>query len=780
MPLLAPRAWVCVSRAIPRLLVVALGLAPPGPADAASYGFTVIAGEATGFALETNGRSGNGINNYVVNASGQVAFVGSPAVQSGQSYACEVPCPPRIYLGDGEGPPTLLVGEDDGFTDLGPLAINNAGAVAFWARLAGGGERIMRHDGALTTIATTEPGQDPQFVHFQCGGEPIFQMPCPVAINSAGEVAFIGVVGSTPGVFKGTGGSLTRIDTGGVDVNIINRRHPVIDDQGTVAFTGDRNPPPNPFNLQALAMGNGGALTVVTVVEQFSAGPQVATLDNSGGIYLLGRPLDSSGAPIVWHWQDGTLTEFLDLTPFADVGMTLFVQHPSGTFALSGDQVSPELRVGPNPIEPIIPAPPSTVMVELPGRILGCSSRIGESAAHPSSAQTVNAARQVVFILMFDTASGGVTANDCSRLLIRADPLPAVTTLTVTKAGAGTGTVTSVPAAIACGATCHAALASGSLVTLSAVPAPGSVFTGWTGACSGTSPCAVLMTRDRTATATFAPSAALISLAVVRGGTGAGTVTSEPPGIACGTTCVATVPISTAFALTATPAPGSVFAGWSGGGCGGPGTCSLLLGADTFVTATFTASTEIVSVAAVKAGDGGGTVTSSPPGVSCGADCLATYPINTVVTLAAVPAPGSIFAGWNGPCAGAGACVLTLSTNTFLTATFVRAATFPFADEPLAPGATPVRARHVTELRQVIDAQRLAHGLAAFPWTDLALVAGAIQAAHVHELRTALVQAYQAAGRPVPTFTDPTLHPGATPIRAAHVAELRTAARGLE
>jgi uncharacterized repeat protein (TIGR01451 family) len=75
--------------------------------------------------------------------------------------------------------------------------------------------------------------------------------------------------------------------------------------------------------------------------------------------------------------------------------------------------------------------------------------------------------------------------------------------LTVTKAGTGSGMVTSSPAGIDCGATCSASFASGTTVTLTATPDAGSTFTGWSGACTGTGPCTVTMDQDRAVTATF-------------------------------------------------------------------------------------------------------------------------------------------------------------------------------------------------------------------------------------------------------------------------------------
>ncbi len=80
----------------------------------------------------------------------------------------------------------------------------------------------------------------------------------------------------------------------------------------------------------------------------------------------------------------------------------------------------------------------------------------------------------------------------------------AQTMLTVTREGFGAGTVTSDPAGIDCGAACAAAFAQGTSVTLTAAAASGSLFFGWSGACSGmSSTCTVSMTEARSVTATF-------------------------------------------------------------------------------------------------------------------------------------------------------------------------------------------------------------------------------------------------------------------------------------
>jgi hypothetical protein len=80
--------------------------------------------------------------------------------------------------------------------------------------------------------------------------------------------------------------------------------------------------------------------------------------------------------------------------------------------------------------------------------------------------------------------------------------------LTVTKQsfGGGTGTVQSSPAGINCGSMCSAQFRTGSQVTLTATPNPGSFFLGWSGgACSGSvaPACVVTMGGDTTVTATF-------------------------------------------------------------------------------------------------------------------------------------------------------------------------------------------------------------------------------------------------------------------------------------
>jgi DNA-binding beta-propeller fold protein YncE len=85
----------------------------------------------------------------------------------------------------------------------------------------------------------------------------------------------------------------------------------------------------------------------------------------------------------------------------------------------------------------------------------------------------------------------------------------------------------------------------------------------------------------------LAPTGAAHTLKVAKTGTGTGTVTSQPAGIRCGAACAAEFNAGAQVTLTATPAPGSTFAGWSGGSCSGTGACQLSMSEDREVFAGF-------------------------------------------------------------------------------------------------------------------------------------------------------------------------------------------------
>jgi len=258
------------------------------------------------------------------------------------------------------------------------------------------------------------------------------------------------------------------------------------------------------------------------------------------------------------------------------------------------------------------------------------------------------------------TVQGDVTvgaAFDVQRVTV---------TVTVASADNGTGMVTGAPGALSCPGACSVSVDKGTQITLTAAAQTDSVFVGWSvSACTGTGPCALTVNSDQNVIATFARQQSLV---VARSGSGTGTVTSSPAGIACGSDCSEVYPPGTVVTLTAIAASGSRFAGWTGGGCTGTGTCVVTVNAAMMVVAQFD---RLCTLTVARLGAGAGTVTSNPSGISCGADCTEDYVCGTPVQLTAAP-NGSTFFGWSNGCTGTGACSVTLTTSTTINATFTK------------------------------------------------------------------------------------------------------------
>ena len=188
------------------------------------------------------------------------------------------------------------------------------------------------------------------------------------------------------------------------------------------------------------------------------------------------------------------------------------------------------------------------------------------------------------------TDGDGDAAADCDIGAFEADGLaPIENELEVTLSGApGGGAVTSVPGGIDCPADCVESYLFTTEVELLAEAAPGHLFVGWSGDCSGAGDCSVAMSVDRAVIATFA---ALFDLDVTLSGIGSGSVTSDVAGIACPGDCSEPFVDGTTVQLAAMAAPGSSFSGWSGD-CTGM-TCTLEMTADRSVAALFDLLPEI-------------------------------------------------------------------------------------------------------------------------------------------------------------------------------------------
>ena len=95
-----------------------------------------------------------------------------------------------------------------------------------------------------------------------------------------------------------------------------------------------------------------------------------------------------------------------------------------------------------------------------------------------------------------------------------------------------------------------------------------------------------------------------------------------------------------------------------------------------------------IPLVVAKAGNGVGSVTSSPIGINCGSTCSTVYSAASVITLMATPAAGSTFAGWSGSgCAGTAPCMIVGNVPISVTARFTAApasVTPPIASPPLS------------------------------------------------------------------------------------------------
>lgn len=232
--------------------------------------------------------------------------------------------------------------------------------------------------------------------------------------------------------------------------------------------------------------------------------------------------------------------------------------------------------------------------------------------------------------------------------------------LSVAKAGTGGGTVASSPGGISCGTVCTAVYDSGTSVMLTAEPDQKSVFTGWSGACSGTGACTVDVAAATSVTATFTKRT--FALSVTKTGTGAGAVTATPSGINCGATCTGVFDVDTVVTLTAVPAATTLFTGWSGACTGSQTTCTVTMSAARFVTAAF-AQGVVVSVevngdypqGVLYKGNAPGRIVSDDGKISCdergpgapGNTCSALYlPEDRISFMAEVTEPNTHHYYW--------------------------------------------------------------------------------------------------------------------------------------
>jgi hypothetical protein len=222
--------------------------------------------------------------------------------------------------------------------------------------------------------------------------------------------------------------------------------------------------------------------------------------------------------------------------------------------------------------------------------------------------------------------------------------------LTVYFAGDGSGTVTLTPPGSTYDDDTQVAYDVGTQVTLLATPAAGSQFNGWSGAVSGTqNPVTVTMNGDRTVFVQF--TRIPYTLTISKDGDGSGTWTKEPN--------KTIYYYGEEVTLTATPATGSQFDGWSGDVTSTDNPVVVTMDGNKVVTVTFSRIPYTLTVDIV----GCGTVNRNPS--------LDFYYYGDQVTLTAVPCTGWRFAGWSGDLPGTtNPATLTMNGNKSVIAIF--------------------------------------------------------------------------------------------------------------
>jgi DNA-binding beta-propeller fold protein YncE len=119
-------------------------------------------------------------------------------------------------------------------------------------------------------------------------------------------------------------------------------------------------------------------------------------------------------------------------------------------------------------------------------------------------------------------------------------------------------------------------------------------------------------------------------------------------------------------------------------------------GATVVIDGTATATSHMLSI--LLAGNGSGTITSSPAGINCGTSCTASFASGMAISLTASPASGSTFSGWSTACSGTGRCDVTMTSDGFVTATFDTGSPPDFSLTPASASLTAQRRGQVTDV----------------------------------------------------------------------------------
>ena len=414
--------------------------------------------------------------------------------------------------------------------------------------------------------------------------------------GDASGIAGGGAPGGTGGISSsGTGGSAVGGTSGSVNLTV----SPAAPDFGVVPVGSVSTP-------LTLTITNTGAGTTPALALFVADGHHFPVFqDRCSGAYLkLGD----------------TCTVAFTFNPDATGGMQTNgsvgpAQGPTAKFTMSGtaSNGTPTLTMSPSTVDfrnldvGVFSSIPFTVTNNGAAdagalKILVNPTSVFQIADDTCSTITLGKLGQCTFSLVFAPKTFGITsatitAQSTSGLVATSSAVGVGqdrVQLTVQFAGTGGGSVTGQGLNCLSGSPCNIGVvrtdpSSLPSLNLSALANSSSLFSGWSGPCTGTGNCSIVMDAAKTVTATFDAVPVQISLNVIGMAGQQGTLVSDDGSITCGSNCPAlTHAASASFTLIAKPGSSSNFIGWSDGPCRGTSPkCTFALTSATTVAATF-------------------------------------------------------------------------------------------------------------------------------------------------------------------------------------------------
>jgi YVTN family beta-propeller protein len=436
-------------------------------------------------------------------------------------------------------------------------------------------------------------------------------------LNNNTDTQLLGTINNTNTLLINAGANGTALSmvgavtlTGGGTVTMTNGNADIRQDAGGSSLTNSGNSITGPGSLQIPTYSQtagfiqipAGVSDSITAFNVSGGDAQIdGSLTASGGVATSGAGVVSGAGTIASGVANGGITEGGDIPA---VGK-LMIGSPQGLVQSSGGAY--EVAIGGltagTQYSQLAVSGSASLAGALNVRFLnGFAPSLGNSFTILTASSVSGTFATINSPALPAGLSWSVANNGTSVVLTAGQGSPASSTLRITGAGSGSGTVTDDLGQINCtvasgvvSGTCTGTYQSGAVAILTATPNAASNFTGWS-TCAGTSTCSVTVSGSATEQVSFASIVPAFSISVTDLGTGTGSVTdnmglidcSEANGIVSGT-CMASYPNGTQVTLTENATAPTTFGGW-GNACApsaGAQTCVLTVSSALAVTANF-------------------------------------------------------------------------------------------------------------------------------------------------------------------------------------------------